>query len=67
MRRAQCLVISVPYLSKHTHGCVPCPNDGILKKVNLWKALPTTKIIHFDESVHIDTSVILKAFHLDMQ
>lgn len=64
--------ISVPYLSKHTHSCVPCPSDGILKKVNLWRVLSATKIIHFDESVHILEVSSFKPFggfdfHLDMK
>lgn len=59
--------VSVPYLSKHTHICVSCPRDGIPNKVNLWRVLLAAKIIHFDECVHIYTSVILKAFHLDVK
>lgn len=54
--------ISVSYLSKHTHSCVACPSDGILKKVNLWRVLSVTKIIHFDESVHIFKVSSLKPF-----
>lgn len=45
--------ISEPYLSKHTPSCVPCPSDGIVKKVSLWRVLSAAKIIHCDESVHI--------------
>lgn len=64
--------ISVPYLSKHTHRCVPCPSDGILKKVNHWRVLLSAKIIHLDESVHILKVSSLKPFgginfHLDMK
>lgn len=64
--------ISVPYLSKHTHSCVPCPSDGIPKKVNLWRVLSAAKIIHFDESVHILKVSSLKPFrgfnfYLDMK
>lgn len=64
--------ISAPYLSKHTHSCVPCLSDGILKKVNLWRVLSAAKIIHFDESVHILKVSSLKPFggidfHLDMK
>lgn len=52
----------VPYLSKHTHSCLPCPSDGIVKKVNLWRVLSAAEIIHFDESVHILKVSSLKPF-----
>lgn len=56
------LDILVPYLWKHTHACVPCPTDGIVKKVNPWRVLWAAQIIHFDESVHILGVSTLKPF-----